>query len=53
MELKEIRKIIKDSHHTEFLNEINYHFSLPHIKVEHNFLGIINIFKFFKENNER
>lgn len=52
MELKEIRKIIKDSPHTEFLNEIKYHFSLPHIKVEHNFVGIINIFKFFKENNE-
>lgn len=51
MELQEIRKIIRESPYKDFLNKLEYKFSLPHIYIEYEFVGIINIFKFFKEND--
>ena len=52
MDLKEVRQIIKESPHKDFLNTIELRFSLPHVNIEHNFVGIVNIFKFFKEKDE-
>ncbi|RRA96105.1 hypothetical protein [Paenimyroides viscosum] len=53
MELQEARKIVKDSPYKDFLNTIELPFTLRHINVEYNIVGIINIFKFFKENDEQ
>ncbi len=53
MELQEARKIVKDSSYKDFLNTIELPFNLRHINVEYNIVGIINIFKFFKENDEQ
>lgn len=50
MDLAEIRKLIKDSPHKDFLNNIKYSFNLPHIGVSLDFVGLVNIFKFFTEN---
>lgn len=52
MDLQEARKIIRESAHSEFLNNIEYDFKLPHLETNLHFVGLINVFKFFKEQDE-
>lgn len=52
MELQEARKIIRDSAYTDYLNKLEYEFTLSHLDINLKFVGLINIFKFFKEQDE-
>ncbi|SEH30371.1 DUF6161 domain-containing protein [Chryseobacterium culicis] len=52
MELQEARKIIRGSAYTTYLNELEYEFVLPHLDIKLKFVGLINIFRFFKEQDE-
>ena len=51
MELAEVRKIIRESNYTDYLNKMEYEFNLPHLDISLKFVGIVNIFKFFKEQD--
>lgn len=51
MELQEVRKIIRESPHTDYINNITYDFSLPHLDISISFVGIFNIYKFFNEQD--
>jgi len=52
MDLQEARKFIRESAHTDFINKIEYDFNLPHLETDLPFVGLINVFKFFKEQDE-
>jgi hypothetical protein len=52
MDLQEARRIIRESAHTDFINKIEYDFNLPHLETNLHFVGLINVFKFFKEQDE-
>ncbi|MCQ4035055.1 DUF6161 domain-containing protein [Kaistella montana] len=47
MELKELRKKIKDSSYTEILNTFEITVKLPHIDESYHLVGLYNIYEFF------
>ncbi len=51
MDLQEVCKIIRESPHTDYINNITYDFSLPHLDILISFVGIVNIYKFFYEQD--
>ncbi len=52
MELQEARKIVRDSLYTDYINKIEFNFNLPHLDISLKYIGVINIFKFLKEQHE-